>query len=73
MYCVFVSLIKSDAGATAIEYGLIASLVAIAGIIAFTATGNTILSSYTEISDNFCSAVGGEFTLTETGDGSCAL
>lgn len=58
-------------GATAIEYGLIASLVAVAGIIAFTGTGGTISSSFAEIGKDFCEAVGGEFILTDTGENSC--
>ncbi|WP_373086962.1 Flp family type IVb pilin [Sneathiella sp.] len=67
----FSSFLKDETGATAIEYGLIASLVAIAGIVAFTATGNTILTAFTNISDDFCTAVGGNFTITATGEDSC--
>jgi pilus assembly protein Flp/PilA len=69
----FSKFFKDDTGATAIEYGLIAALVAIAGVVAFTATGDTILTSFTNISDDFCSAVGGNFALTSTGENSCVF
>ncbi|MDF2368853.1 Flp family type IVb pilin [Sneathiella sp.] len=66
-------LYRDDAGATAIEYGLIASLVAIAGIIAFTAMGDSILTSFTGITEGFCVAIGGDFSLTDDGIDSCTL
>ena len=66
-------IFKEDTGATAIEYGLIASLVAIAGIIAFTALGDTVLTSFTGISEDFCVAIGGSFSLTADGVDSCSL
>ncbi|WP_219821763.1 Flp family type IVb pilin [Sneathiella aquimaris] len=65
--------IENKNGATAIEYGLIASLVAIVGIVAYTALGGTITETYTDIAGNFCSAVGGSFSLTVAGDGSCSF
>jgi len=70
---VFVNFINDDTGATAIEYGLIAALVALTGIIAFTALGDTINSSFADVSKNFCEAVGGDFSLTAGGTGSCAF
>ncbi|USG62940.1 Flp family type IVb pilin [Sneathiella marina] len=69
----FTQFFKDDAGATAIEYGLIAALVAVAGVIAFTATGDTILTSFTNITDDFCTAVGGNFAITNTGENSCVF
>lgn len=65
--------LRSENAATAIEYGLIASLVAIAGIVAFTATGDSVLTAFTGITEDFCTAVGGTFSLTETGAGSCVF
>lgn len=65
--------VRSENGATAIEYGLVAALVAIAGIIAFSALGGTITDSFVEIASNFCTTVGGTFSLTESGAGSCSL
>jgi pilus assembly protein Flp/PilA len=64
---------KDDTGATAIEYGLIAALVAVVGIVAFTATGDAVLTSFTSISDDFCSAIGGTFSITSTGEDSCVF
>ncbi|MCF8467145.1 MAG: Flp family type IVb pilin [Sneathiella sp.] len=68
-----VEFFADDSGATAIEYGLIASLVAIIGIVAFTALGNTILTSFTSITEDFCVAIGGAFSLTADGADSCTL
>ena len=59
-----------ESGATAIEYGLIASLVSIVGI-AFTALGDTVLVAFTDISEDFCVAIGGTFNLTADGADSC--
>ncbi len=38
---------KDDSGVTAIEYGLLASLIAVAAIAAFTATGTSLGAMYT--------------------------
>ncbi|MDR3494272.1 MAG: Flp family type IVb pilin [Ancalomicrobiaceae bacterium] len=46
----FVALVKDESGATAIEYGLIASLIAIAIIAGATALGSQLSSSFTYIS-----------------------
>lgn len=64
--------IEDEAGATAIEYGLIAALVSIAAVVAFGATGDTILEAFTGITEDFCTAVGGSFSLTADGNGSCS-
>jgi len=70
VFCKF----KSDAnGATAIEYCLIAALVALAGIIAFTATGDSVSATFADITNDFCTAVGGNFSLTANGSGSCTF
>ncbi len=50
------SFCKNEKGATAIEYGLIAFLVGIAGIVAFSALGAGILDTYTGIDNDFCNA-----------------
>jgi pilus assembly protein Flp/PilA len=65
--------INDEVGATAIEYGLIASMIAIAGIVAFTALGDTINATFADISDDFCVAVGGEFSLSDEGSDSCSF
>ena len=65
------SFINDDQGATAIEYGLIAALVALVGVVAFTALGETVTDAFTAIAAELCEATGGEFDLTATGADSC--
>ena len=43
-------LMKNEDGATAIEYGLIASLISVAAIVAFTAVGTKLSSTMTSVS-----------------------
>lgn len=45
-------LIKREEGVTAIEYGLIAALIAVAIIIAVTAVGNGLNGTFTTISQS---------------------
>ena len=66
-----VTFLHDDAGATAIEYGLIAALVAVVGILAFTSLGSTISESFASVAGDMCVAVGGAFSLSTTGTGSC--
>jgi pilus assembly protein Flp/PilA len=42
----FKKFFSNDKGATAIEYGLIAALIAVAGITAFTAVGSGIQNTF---------------------------
>ena len=42
-------LFKNDKGATAIEYGLIAALIAVAAITAMSGLGNTLNDTFTEV------------------------
>ena len=46
----FLKLIRNDEGATAIEYGLIAALIAVAAIGAMTSIGTKLSSSFTNVS-----------------------
>lgn len=46
----FLKLIKSDKGATAIEYGLIAALIAVAAIAAMSNIGSSLGSTFNEVS-----------------------
>ena len=46
----FLKLIKSEKGATAIEYGLIAALIAVAAIAAMTNLGSSLGSTFNEVS-----------------------
>ena len=49
-------LIKSKKGATAIEYGLIAALIAVAAIAAMTALGESLQTIFTSISSTLSDA-----------------
>jgi pilus assembly protein Flp/PilA len=44
-------LLRDEQGATAIEYGLIAALIAVAAIAAMTALGEQLSATFTEVSD----------------------
>ena len=45
--------VKSDSGATSIEYGLIAALIAIVIISAVTATGGAVSNTFNTVSGSF--------------------
>jgi len=47
-----VSLVRDRRGATAIEYGLIAALIAVAAITAMTALGNQLTTTFSNVSSN---------------------
>ena len=51
------NLIKDESGATAIEYGLIAGLVAVAIIAALTALGTSLTDLFSSVSDELNGAV----------------
>ena len=50
MLSLFRNLMHNEDGATAIEYGLIASLISVAAIVAFTAVGTKLSSTMTGVS-----------------------
>ena len=43
------NLIRDEQGATAIEYGLIAALIAVAAITAMTSLGSTLSATFAEV------------------------
>ena len=43
------SLVRDEAGATAIEYGLIAALIAVAAIAAMQGLGNQLSATFSEV------------------------
>ncbi len=47
----FLKFIKSKKGATAIEYGLIAALIAVAAIAAMGSIGNNLGNTFNEVSN----------------------
>nr|WP_047167404.1 Flp family type IVb pilin [Sphingomonas sp. Y57] len=48
----FSKLLRDSRGATAIEYGLIAALIAVAAITAMTALGNQLSTTFNNVSNN---------------------
>jgi pilus assembly protein Flp/PilA len=46
----FKNLVRDEQGATAIEYGLIAALIAVAAITAMTALGESLNTTFTTVS-----------------------
>ena len=48
----FLKLIKNEKGATAIEYGLIAALIAVAAIGAMQVIGNKLNSTFNNVSSS---------------------
>lgn len=49
--------LKSDDGVTAIEYGLLGALIAVAIVASVSSVGNEILQLYTNISDKVTAAM----------------
>ena len=49
MFSTIVKLLKNENGATAIEYGLIAALIAVAAIVAMTAVGTSLTTTFNNI------------------------
>lgn len=52
MKSLFSKLLTEKRGATAIEYGLIAALIAVVIIVAVTAVGQDLQTTFTTVSDN---------------------
>lgn len=50
-------LMKNDKGATAIEYGLIAALIAVAAISAMNALGGSLSDTFQGVSDELDTAI----------------
>ena len=49
-------LLRDEQGATAIEYGLIAALIAVAAMTAMGALGNELSTTFTTVSDTMADA-----------------
>ena len=47
---IFSRFVRDESGATAIEYGLIASLIAVAAITAMTTVGTKLTSTFSNVS-----------------------
>jgi pilus assembly protein Flp/PilA len=59
MFTKMIGFFKDESGATAIEYGLIAALVAVACIGALTAVGGSLTGIFEMVSSSLSSATGG--------------
>ena len=53
---IFQNLLRDEAGATAIEYGLIAALIAVAAITAMGALGNSLTNTFSTVSSELNTA-----------------
>jgi pilus assembly protein Flp/PilA len=49
MLAIFSKLTRDDSGATAIEYGLIAALIAVVIIVAITAVGTNLSATFSSV------------------------
>ena len=56
----FKNLLANEDGATAIEYGLIAALIAVAAITAMGALGNSLSNTFTQVSTKMNNASDGK-------------
>jgi pilus assembly protein Flp/PilA len=52
-------LLRDEQGATAIEYGLIAALIAVAAIVGMNALGGTLQGTFTNVSNQMQPGTGG--------------
>jgi pilus assembly protein Flp/PilA len=51
MHAFFTKLIRDESGVTAIEYGLIAALIAIAAIAAMTTLGTSLSNTFSHVAN----------------------
>jgi pilus assembly protein Flp/PilA len=49
MHAFFTKLIKDESGVTAIEYGLIAALIAVAAVTVMTTVGTNLSSTFSKV------------------------
>lgn len=54
-----IGFFADEGGATAVEYGLIAALISVAGVTAFTAVGTSLTTIWTSISTHMTNAANG--------------
>ena len=68
MFKLISAFVNDESGATAIEYGLIAALVALVGVVAFTSLGETIQGTFDQVADTLCTSANGTYA-----SGSCSF
>jgi pilus assembly protein Flp/PilA len=69
MNALFKKFTSDESGATAIEYGLIASLIAVVIITAVTSVGNQLKQVFTEVASNLKCVSAQRFSRLNPGDG----
>ena len=52
MFAVFSKLLKNESGVTAIEYGLIAALIAVAAVTVMGTVGTNLTNTFTTVANN---------------------
>jgi pilus assembly protein Flp/PilA len=52
MFAVFSKLLKNESGVTAIEYGLIAALIAVAAVTVMGTVGTNLTGTFTTVATN---------------------
>ena len=52
MYAFFTKLVKDESGVTAIEYGLIAALIAVAAITTITTVGGGLTTTFSKVASS---------------------
>jgi pilus assembly protein Flp/PilA len=52
MFAVFSKLLKNESGVTAIEYGLIAALIAVAAVVVMGTVGTNLTSTFSTVAGN---------------------
>ncbi|HVH75915.1 MAG TPA: Flp family type IVb pilin [Stellaceae bacterium] len=52
MFAVLSKLLKNESGVTAIEYGLIAALIAVAAVTVMGTVGTNLTSTFTTVANN---------------------
>ena len=52
MFSAIISLLRNEDGATAIEYGLIAALIAVAAVVVMGSVGTNLSSTFNTVASN---------------------
>ena len=52
MFATLINLLRNENGATAVEYGLIAALIAVAAITVLGTVGTNLASTFTTVANN---------------------
>ena len=67
MFAIFTKLLKNEDGATAIEYGLIADLIAVAAVTVLGTVGTNLTATFSTVPTKLEAFVVGQFPTTPGG------